>query len=69
MWCCCFDFYPVASKLDKDSEKCKSNMLLYPIGREAEAIYDSFVNSKGKEHSDSDTKRVSPELEYSTVTE
>lgn len=43
MWHHHFDRYQVALKLNKDSGEVQLNMPLYAIGREAEAIYNSFV--------------------------
>lgn len=43
MWHHHFDRYQVALKLNKDSGEVQLNMPLYAIGREAEDIYNSFV--------------------------
>lgn len=63
MWRRRFDRFRVASKLDKDSGEVQVNTLLYAMGREAEAIYDSFVYDDGGE----DEEESKPELDYDTV--
>lgn len=64
-----FDRYRVASKLDKDSGEVQVNTLLYAMGREAEAIYDSFVfsNSEESDEEEEDDQRQRSKLDYSRV--
>ncbi len=50
MWRHGFDHFRVVSKLDKDSNEVQVNTLLYAMGREAEAIYDSFEFGNANEH-------------------
>ncbi|XP_013882267.1 uncharacterized protein K02A2.6 [Austrofundulus limnaeus] len=69
MWRRRFDRFRVASKLDRESGEVQVNTLLYALGREAEAIYDSFVYERenGSEASDEETVEARPELDYMTV--
>ena len=56
----------VADLLDRDSGVVQLNMLLYAMGSEAEAIYDSFVFDRGIALED-DEDEVSPENDYDIV--
>ena len=71
MWSRCFGRFRVATKLDRDSGEVQVNTLLYAMGREAEAIYDSFVYDGAEEDDDVDDDgeagRSRPELDYDTV--
>ena len=66
MWHRRFDRYRVATKLDRDSGVVQVNLLLYAIGSEAEAIYDSFVFDRSVALEDDDDE-VSPENDYDIV--
>lgn len=52
--------------MNKDSGEVQVNTLLYAMGREAEAIYDSFVYDDSGEV-DEEEERGRPELDYDTV--
>lgn len=70
MWRRRFDHYRAALKLDRDSGEVQVNTLLYAMGREAEAIYDSFVFDDVEEEDDGGDRsaaRGRPELDYDTV--
>ncbi|KAK0133586.1 hypothetical protein N1851_030913 [Merluccius polli] len=71
MWRRRFGRFRVATKLDRDSGEVQVNTLLYAMGREAEAIYDSFVYDGAEEDDDVDDDgeagRSRPELDYDTV--
>ena len=71
MWRRRFGRFRVASKLDRDSGEVQVNTLLYAMGREAEAIDDSFVYDDAEEEDDDDDDgeagRSRPELDYDTV--
>ena len=64
MWRRRFDRFRIASKLDKDSGEVQMNTLLYALGRDAEAIYESFVYDEDQLEDD-----AQPELDYMTVME
>ena len=66
MWRRRFDRYRVATKLDRDSGVVQVNLLLYAIGSEAEAIYDSFVFDRSVALED-DADEVCPENDYDIV--
>lgn len=60
-----------ASKLDRDSGEVQENTLLYTMGKEAEAMYDSFIFSDSEEERDDEDEekesRSSSKLDYSKV--
>ncbi|KAK7929206.1 hypothetical protein WMY93_005601 [Mugilogobius chulae] len=65
-----FDRYMVATKLDRDSGEVQVNTLLYALGREAEAIYDSFVYSDSENENDDEDEgegRTVSKFVYSKV--
>lgn len=65
-----FDRYMVATKLNQDSGEVQVNTLLYAMGREAEAIYDSFVYSDSdsdNEDGNEGEERTSSMFDYSKV--
>ena len=66
MWRRRFDRYRVATKLDRDSGVVQVNTLLYAMGSEAEAIYDSFVFDRSVALED-DADEVCPENDYDIV--
>ncbi|XP_063042998.1 uncharacterized protein K02A2.6-like [Engraulis encrasicolus] len=55
-----FDRFRAASKLNKESGEVQVNSLLYSMGKEAEAIYESFVYTE-------DDESDNPELDYEIV--
>lgn len=65
-----FDRYMVATKLNQDSGEVQVNTLLYAMGREAEAIYDSFMYSDSdsdNEEGNEGEERTSSMFDYSKV--
>lgn len=67
MWRRRFDRYRVATKLDQDSGEVQVNTLLYAMGKEAEAIYESFVYDQIQRAEDWDGEEVDPEMNYDIV--
>lgn len=69
LWRRRFDRYRVATKLDQDSGEVQVNTLLYAMGREAEAIYESFVYDRNERDEDNEDYEVSPDMNYNIVIE